>query len=448
MRKLSLQEIEEIKSIEGINNRKDHLQNIVIKEWFKSPRGCLEAFTAFGKTHSTLKIIKILNQQQPTSTICIIVPSIDLKNDFVKSINSYQLKNVEVHVVNSFSMKIVKENLHLKYDLLVVDELHTLCNENSTYFSEIIPRVEYKYFIGLSATLEDSHKSYLSKYNLDIFFSISNEDGYRCNLIPDYQIYNIPVQFNLEEKKKYIKIQKEYNTIVNQFSVANLERPLDAINACLGSSKKRKKYKGVDAYPKEHAEEIAQLMDRDVGAVMFRAMQWQMLVGKRRTLLNNCIASIQMAMNVATIINKPAIIVCASIDVINIVLQYLPNSLPFHSKLPAKERNKNKDAFTKGEIKYLLVVKGLKMGYNKDDLEIMVRQGFTSKALDLIQFRGRLLRTDKNNSNKSVVLVHVYVDDFEYDGIKYKSQQRVWLQNALQGMSFVEWVDNINQIEI
>lgn len=448
MRKLSVAEINHALSLPTVNNRKDYLQNLVIQEWFKSPNGVFEGFTSIGKSYCIAKVIKLLNQQQPDATTCIIVPATDLKEDFEKTVAKFELKNVEVHVINSFSMNLVNNSEDKYYDLLVADELHTLCGESSKYFSEIIPRVRRKYFFGVSATLENPHIEYLQKFGLRTFFSIPLEDGFRSNVVPEYIIYNIPVHLDEAEKVAYQQIQKQYQAIVNYFMQVDVHKPVEAINALLVKKTERAYYGGRREHSQTFAQEFGVRLDKDPGFLIFKARQWQKLVGQRRILLNNCKNSIRMLARLAVYINKPTLLVCASTEVADYLQKYLPDSACYHSKIPAKQRKKNKDDFTKGIIKYLLVVKGLKMGYNKDDLQFLVRQGYASKPLDLTQYLGRLLRPDKNNPDKFSILVNIYVEDFMVGGTKVESQQKKWLKSSLYRRGFVEWINDITEIEL
>ena len=446
--RLTLKNINDINTIDDINKRRDAMQNLVIQEWFKKPRGILTAFTSFGKSYCIAKVISIVNQQQPDSTVCIIVPTSHLKNDMEEIIEKFSLKNTEVHVVNSFSMNLVKNNQEKYYDLLICDELHTLSNENSKYFSEVIPRLKYKYFFGVSATLEKSHLEYLKKYDLDVFFDVPLEDGYRTGVVPEYIIYNIPVQLTDIEKLEYAKIQRSYNSIVSAFTLISPLKPIEAINAVLGGKNTVTLFDGQKKKTGEWAEKFAEILDKKPGVVMFMALQWQKLMGQRRTLLNNCENSQKMIMTLTHHINTPAVIVCSSIDTINAVSQKLPESLPLHSKLGVKVNRENKRKFTNGEAKYLLVVKGLKEGYNNKNLRILIRQGYTSKALDLTQYLGRLLRFDASNPDKLSILVNIYVEDFYYNNELIESQQKKWLKSSVMGKAFVEWIKEVKQIEI
>ena len=105
MRKLSKDEIKEIKNIDGVNNKKDFLQSIIIKEWSKTGRGLIQLYTGSGKSILVTKIILGLHNK-PDFDFLIVVPTTNLKDDFEDKVLKYSLKNVTVTTIQSLSKKI------------------------------------------------------------------------------------------------------------------------------------------------------------------------------------------------------------------------------------------------------------------------------------------------------------------------------------------------------
>lgn len=56
------------------------------------------------------------------------------------------------------------------------------------------------------------------------------------------------------------------------------------------------------------------------------------------------------------------------------------------------------------------------------------------------------MRIDKNNPNKYAVFINAYVESFKVFDKEYKSQDEKWLISSLKNMRFVEYIDNIEQI--
>lgn len=56
------------------------------------------------------------------------------------------------------------------------------------------------------------------------------------------------------------------------------------------------------------------------------------------------------------------------------------------------------------------------------------------------------MRIDKNNPNKYAIFINGYVESFKVFDKEYKSQDEKWLASSLKNMRFVEYIDNIEQI--
>lgn len=441
MRRLNKVDFKFLNELDTVNKRKSYIQDLIIKEFVKIKQGVLIAFTSFGKGFLMYKLIYLFNKEKPNSTILIIVPRIDLQNDINKDLKRYGFKNVTVQVVNTLANQLVKKNTTAYYDLVLADELHNLCGENSLYFSEIISHLNYEYFLGCSATLENSHLEYLKQKDLEVFFNISLDDGFSANLVPEYIIYNIPVQFEENEKKQYVKLQDEYQQIISKFSQHDENNPVGCITACLSPKNIKIKYNGVVKYSVEHAEDIAESLDLNKGQVIGLALKWRTCMVQRKSVLINAKQSLIATVQILNRINDQVLVFCSSIEIANFFAKNIKNSAAYHSKISSKTREKNKQEFTDEKLKYLFVCNSMKEGYNNNKLKYIIRQGFTSKSLDLTQILGRGLRFDETNKLKYTTLIHPYVDDFYVGEKLYSSQQKKWLQKALKGKSFIEWVE-------
>lgn len=448
MRKLSKKEIEHILTIEDVNKKKDFIQLLVIQEFVKTVCGYGTFFTAFGKTIVIKKLITLFNTKKPDYTILIIVPSNDLEDDMQKLVKEFSLKNVTVRVVNTLANQVVKKGEQQYYDLVLADELHSLCGASSVYFSQVIPNLTWKYFCGLSATIEKDHAEYLENLGIPHFFDVPIETALKCKLIPNYNIWNIPVDFTFSEKMEYIDIQEKYQWYISKFSSHDPRNPTAAISSLLSPKKKLVKYNGNIKTSEEHAIDVGKSLGTDAGRCIGLAMKWRGVQSQRKAFFSRAKNSVTKTIEVVEYLEEQTLIFASSIENAILICSLLPNSKGYHSKINSKTREKNKLDFIEGRVKHLVAVNSLKQGMNKPDLKYIVRQGFTSKSGELIQQIGRTLRFNSEDLNKEAHLITVYVEDFEFQYKKYKSQQKVWLINSLKGKSFVEWVKNIQDIKI
>ena len=101
--------------------------------------------------------------------------------------------------------------------------------------------------------------------------------------------------------------------------------------------------------------------------------------------------------------------------------------------MKASLRKKALQDFKDNEIKVLCSTKALNQGYDIPDAQLGIICGLDSKALQMIQRVGRLLRL--SNSDKVGEIVVLYVRD---------SQEEKWLRNAIKNLSNISWIDQIS----
>lgn len=442
MRKLTRAEITQVNNIPEVNDKKNYIQDLILQEWNKTGKGLIQCYTGFGKGHLIRKLIHAIHKKNPKFNFTVVVPTTNLKDDF----ESQNFPNTTVTTIHSFSRKI-KLGTIPKMDVIIVDEAHTCANENSEFFSEVLPKTDYTHIFCTSATYEDNHLKYYKELGLEIIFDIPVEDGYKLKLVPEYVTYCLGVKLTPEEQRKYVVIQNEYDYYISLFSRYDIRNPTGALQAVL-KGKSTVKYDGYTCTGEEHAVRIGQVLEKDKGAVIGNAMKWMGTTSKRASFLSSSENLVKGTLYILKRIKEKTIVFCGDKKCIKYLCDNLPGALPYHSGLTAKQNKENLRKFESGEALFLLTLKKLDAGYNLEDLRIGLQNGYTSKKLQFTQRSGRIKRYDKNNPNKVSVFICLYVDDFMYDGKLIKSQQKKWLQNSLKGRSFVEWIDNVDEIII
>lgn len=444
--KLTKEDFQKLNLIADVNKRKSYIQEIVMSKFLEVKKGCFTAFTSFGKNFFIYRLIAIFNKNAPNYKILVVVPREFLRDDIQKQVDKYGFKNVDVKIVNTLASKIAKANVRAYYDLVICDELHNLCGESSLYFSEIIPRLDYKYFLGVSATLDTTDIEYLRRNQLEVFFDVPIEDGFKANLIPDHSIWNVPVDLDPDEKAKYRVIQDEYLSYIGKFSRYDPVKPTDAITACLAGEKMHK-YQGVVRSGNEHARIIGQVIGKEGGQVIGLAKKWRLAMMGRKKILNSPRQSISMTVQLINMIPDQVLVFCSSIDTANLIAK-LTDGKAYHSKISQKNREQTKSEFLASELKVMCVCNSMKEGFDYPKLRFIICQGYTGKVRDFVQILGRGLRIDKDNVLKQTHLINTYVRDFTVGTTTYKSQQMVWLKNRLRGKSFVNWVNNVKEVNL
>ena len=207
---------------------RDERQRRIHVDWREAGgRNTVEACTGFGKTRVAVNVIKSMNENLPMATCDVVVPSIHLKKDWSKEnghIVSNRLKNVEVFTIHTY----IKANRDPT--LLVIDEIHNMGAET---FSQIFTMADYKYLLGLTATLErtDGRHELIQKY-APICATVTLEEAVANKWVSDYEVYNIGVDLSDEDRLREVEINDAFN---NYF--AKLESDFDLANACRGSMK-------------------------------------------------------------------------------------------------------------------------------------------------------------------------------------------------------------------
>lgn len=445
--KLTNEEIKYINNLKFINLKKNFIQNKIIQEWKKNDyKGVFTAYTGMGKSRVISSSIKLINKEFPEYNIIILSPTNKLEQDFNNLISEFNLKNTTSSTIQSFIKK-TKEGVVTDYEAIFIDECHWTSNDTSMFFSKILPNTEFKMFMGCTATLEKSNRDYYSNLNIPLFFEVDGSDGYRMGLVPDISIFCVGVNFTEEEKKEYVKLQKEYDNLISFFSQYDVSKPVQCIFSVVQKKGVKINYNGSYTTSDEHAKVISEALDVPKYTIIGLGMKWMGIVNKRATLLNNATNLFKGAVYILNnIIPDNCLVFCPTIENAGDLSEVVPNSLEYHSKISKKKREQNIKKFENKEVKNLLTIKALDQGYNLENLRYGLQYSYTSKKLQFVQRAGRLWRFDKNNPDKQSFFVCLYIDDFKWEDKLITSQQKVWLRNSMKNQSFVEWTD-INQLK-
>jgi superfamily II DNA or RNA helicase len=104
----------------------------------------------------------------------------------------------------------------------------------------------------------------------------------------------------------------------------------------------------------------------------------------------------------------------------------------YHSALKKVEKDKALKDFKSGEASVLCSTKALNQGFDVPDAQVGIICGLDSKALQMIQRVGRLLRLSPNKVGEVIIF---YVAD---------SQEEKWLKNSVRNLSNIVWMDDIS----
>jgi len=447
VRELSDVEIKQCKKIVDkdftaqLNQRRNYLQTLVVDHLAKTKYLLINGFTSFGKSYCCKQGLERLNRKYGTEKIhIVVVPTTNLKEEFEVVLKS--IPNVQVYVVNSF----VKAGYGYYENVLSlwIDEVHTVLNEHSKEFSKAFKLIDCRLKIGMSATLNKEQLQYASEIGFEHSFYIPLHIGLSLELVPPYKIYNLPIQLTEKEKQKYVQIEKEYKDYIRYFSAFS-EKSTAFLIPMLIQGYKTVKWEGNFYTGSELAAIVATHLGISTGQCIGTALRWMRQVSARKNLLYNASNKfVVLEQLLEGFKDKNTVVYSFSQKKANEIAAKSPLRKPFHGASSNPQILKD---FREDRLKVLSLCKKGEAGQISDNVSVAIRTYFTSQKRSLLQITGRILRFDANNGEKQGIVINEYVDDFEYKGEKYFSQDLVWLKQSLEGSRFIEFVESIEEIE-
>lgn len=396
-----------------IRDIQQQIQNQAYNAWLANPRSFLEMATGTGKTWVAIMIIESVVKKNPNAKILIIVPRELIRDrvfpdDFKKFGKAHLLANCTIECIQT-----VYKWVSTDWELVVADEAHNYLPNGTAIRYEYFKFFEnnvYKYFLGLSATIDSSLKAYQYKIGPTVFtYTISQaaKDG----VVSAFRFVNLCVSLTPEEEKEYKTVQKNYNYYEH----------------LLGGS--------WEAYNNAKLFKIHGNSDQKTWANIF----WG-LIKKRKSLLDkasNKFVTARLIMNLFPESN--GILFSDSIESATGLVLDNPNCVVYHSKLKKKEKLEAIRLLEDGRtrIRWISAVKALNEGVSINNLEIGIETSGTSKPKDTIQRLGRCVRFIES---KKPIFVRLYIKG---------TQDEKWLRRAQKDFdqSCIFWCNNLDEFK-
>ena len=99
-----------------------------------------------------------------------------------------------------------------KCDLLIADEVHHFLGEDAELFNKVLSMTDYKYVIGLSATLNEREKRFALTSGLPIIDTINETESVINGYISLSTIYNLGINLTVEDQEKMNRLKDIVNT--------------------------------------------------------------------------------------------------------------------------------------------------------------------------------------------------------------------------------------------
>ena len=381
-------------------------QKIAIKRWSKN-NGCgtLILPTGFGKTRIALTICQLLVNKNPKLKILVVVPTDNLKNQWLEQLIEWQLlKNVTVEIINTAIKK------QQKVDLLICDEAHRYVSET---FSKLFEVVYYKMILCLTGTLERlDGKEELIKLYAPVCDHVTRDEAIANGWLADFKNYLVMIDVDLTE-------YNQWDQIFNQcFAILSFD-----FNLAMRLVKDvpfRKKY--------------AKQSKMDYNTLTGVVMKWMKAMRKRKEFVLSHPKKLEITKKILNARkDKKSITFCNTIkDAESIKIGYV-----LHSKKKKKENAAILEQFAKDTCGVINSSKALNTGTDIPGLSVGIMLANTSSKITKQQSIGRCIRKEGDKIAEFFTLVIKGTQDVKWainssitDYITISEEQ---LQDVLDG---------------
>lgn len=395
-----------------IDQRRLKRQQQVIDKWTKAGRrGTLEAVTGFGKTYVALLILQDLNMRLSTGTALVVVPTQNLRDQWQSQIEEMGITNTKVQVINTA--------VKLKHDcdLLILDEIH---NYMSDVFRGIFACTDYRYILGLTATLDpEDPRFHIISSAAPVIDTISLREAVRNNYVSQFQVFNLGLRMGEKEEKEYKLITDDY---YKAFAIFN--NRFHAAMRCMTD----RQYLSVFT---------RNLAGWDEQQVLNQARAFNRAMQKRKQLIYKSATKREATKKLIEIFDVPTITFSESVDfAIQMNKETQPWGAAYHSKMSKYARQNVLDSFAdaRTDIRVIHTARALDEGFDVKGIELAIVCSGTSTPRQDLQRTGRAIRFQEG---KTGVIINLYLKD---------TQDEKWLKKRQSKSANVQWVHSIPEL--
>lgn len=349
-------------------------QKLAIKRWSQN-NGCgtLILPTGFGKTRIALTISQLLVKRNPDFKILVVVPTDNLKNQWLKQLIEWKLlKNVTVEIINTA----IKKVQH--FDLLICDEAHRYASDS---FSRLFDVIYYKMILCLTGTLERlDGKEELIKTHAPVCDAVTRDEAIENEWLADFKNYLVMIEVDLKEYKQWDQVFNQCFSILNFDFNLGMKLMKDAIF--------RRKY--------------AKQTKMDYNILTGVVMKWMKAMRKRKEFVLSHPKKIEITKKILNARkDKKSITFCNTIkDAESIKMGYV-----LHSKQKKKENEAILEKFAKDSCGVINSSKAINTGTDIPGLSVGIMLANTSSKITKQQSIGRCIRKEGNKIAEFFTLV-------------------------------------------
>ena len=326
-----------------------------------------------GKTRTALNLIDAFVTKNEKVQVLVVVPTQFLKDQWITQVDERGLSfNVRVEIINT----VIKYNWTC--DLLIVDECHLAAAET---FSRIFERVQYKFILCLTGTMErlDMRHLLIEKF-APICDIITLEEAERNGWVAPHKEYVVLLDVDLTEYNEWTRKFNSYFAYFNfDFNLAMTV----ATNAI--ARNKWAKQMGLDS--------------KKTAAI---AMDWMRIMKKRKDFVMNHPKKIEVAKKILEARkDKKAITFSATIK----TAEAIGVGYTVHSQKKAKENKEIIQAFNDCECGVLNTSKSADQGVDLHGVNLEVILHTDSSKIRKVQRVGRSVRYEEGKVAEIFTLI-------------------------------------------
>jgi superfamily II DNA or RNA helicase len=386
---------------------KDTEQRLALRAWKeKGFKGSVIAGTGFGKSRvGVMAVGEVLRRREGKGLL--LVPTIQLQDQFADEFRKWGYEDILDRVdilCYASACKLSGET----YTVTVADEVHLGL---SPIYREVFYNNTHGMLLCMTATLPEEPEYRTILVNLaPPVYTITLDQCVAKGLVAPYKINCLSVELTEEERKDYVAANNmfvHYKYKLGQFDAFN------EANRILGdktASPEEKKNATMFYKAIRSRKEIVQ---KAYNKILYTAQIAKAFPDKKILTFGG---SNEFTDAMHTSIASEGI-----------------NAARYHSKMKKKERENALKDFKDNTIRVLCSTKALNQGFDVHDANLGIICGLDSKALQMIQRVGRLLRL--SNADKVGEVIVLYVKN---------SQEEKWLQSAIKNLSNISWIDDIS----
>lgn len=385
-------------------------QKEIAKRWWEAGGvGSFLAATGFGKTYTALITIDAMRRKFPDLSIAVAVPSDYLRDQWKTRLASQKIYNVNVDTVHSF----VNAG-PAQVDMLVLDEMHAY---TSPVFSTIFDLLDYRYLLGMTATLrDDTDRNQILHAKCPIFDEVTLAECLKNGWVAPFQIYNYGLTLSEQEMRYYKDLSGKFNKAFGLFG-----HDLNLAFSCLNDPLVRRRYAKQKGWDPKRLVGTAANMVRNMKERKEFLYHYHGLFTHAKQIID------------AHGDNRKIITFSQSTESADRMSELLGDrAMSYHSNLTATEINGEKytgkalkdkiiELYNDGVIDTLNTAKALDQGVDIEDIDMSLVCSGTSSALQALQRTGRQIRAKEG---KRACEINMYIRDTQSEKWLRKRQRK------------------------